>query len=342
MDAQFPPPDTDDFPAIIMMLQGLSQSHPGDFNTISNFLADWVQLGTVVPTLGGFPPLQQYEDSLTTSLNAVVQAFIAHPLPHLPILLSHIAMLHSFYYLRHAIARQELGAPEPGVDLLTDTREQLEPVLRVFAFLSPRMRLPEYSAHHETVTTFAVTLGLGLAFIKSMLPAVTPYDFYQSLEREDNVHLLRVLYACIEHEPPAALAGTVPPQAVLTNAEMMLPPVRWAREQLAWLALLRQADRISPRHCRLTIVELSSLRAPASLNVAVTMQCWREGCNLPYALNVKRCGRCKRVYYCGNACRDADWSAGHSTLCSTLANLRSILEHPHAQHMLQNQIIVAV
>ena len=82
-------------------------------------------------------------------------------------MLTYILLLHSFYALRHALAIRQLGSPEPGVDLLPDTREHLSPVLRALAFLSPRIRRPEFSEHHETVSVFIVTLGLGLAQVKT-------------------------------------------------------------------------------------------------------------------------------------------------------------------------------
>ena len=75
--------------------------------------------------------------------------------------------MHSFYFLRHAIAIRELGAPEPGVNLLVNTRLNLQPVLRVLAFLSPRMRQLEYQQFLGTINVFVVALGMELASVRS-------------------------------------------------------------------------------------------------------------------------------------------------------------------------------
>ncbi|VDB87031.1 unnamed protein product [Peniophora sp. CBMAI 1063] len=335
-----PAPDTDNFPAIIMMLQGFSLVHAGDFETTITFLSGWIEQGTPLPAMASFPPLVQYTQSLDTATNTLINAMIAHPLPHLPTLLTYVATLHSLYSLRHMIFFTQTGAVEPGVDLVDDTRSNLQPMLRVCHFLSTRARSPEYAAHHESITVFTVTLGITLASVKAMLPHITSFAFYQAVQTMDSVYFLRLVYACLERDVPPVLPPTVAPIALLTNVEMMLPPMRWAKEQLSWIGLLRADGRVSPTHSHLTTVQLAALRSPASLNVEVTVRCWRHGCRASPGLGVKRCGRCKRVYYCGENCRNLDWSAGHSGICKTLANIRSMLDNPDLQESLQTLTLV--
>ena len=90
-------------------------------------------------------------------------------------MLTHVAILHSLYSIRHLIAHKELGIIEPGVQLIEDTRNHFPPMLRVFAWLHPRMLQPEYSSQRDAMIVFLATLGVTLASVKACVAALQVY-----------------------------------------------------------------------------------------------------------------------------------------------------------------------
>ncbi|KAL4458940.1 hypothetical protein ABPG75_013805 [Micractinium tetrahymenae] len=102
-------------------------------------------------------------------------------------------------------------------------------------------------------------------------------------------------------------------QQILSQLEQAVP----AAAELA--AVLQrhwdQPEKVAA--ARLELAQAASLRACANLRCASVGAA--GGMAAGNQVGSKRCGACRSVRYCGQACCRADWAAGHRRVCRHLA-----------------------
>lgn len=209
-------------------------------------------------------------------------------------------------------------------DVVERVRARMLPLFRIFDFMAPIIREVEFQnpAVANAVADFVVSIGVSLssvqqcvliAFVSVCQTLIFCYrlvggdrrQFYASLRHNDAWAFLAVLYACIERHPPAPANATAPFNFILANVEWLVEPLHLAREQTNFVDHLRIAGRLTPQVIDLQPRQLAALRAPGAMIVELSLRCWREGCTAPRALEMRRCSRCQRVYYCSSDCQRA-------------------------------------
>lgn len=170
------------------------------------------------------------------------------------------------------------------------------------------------------------------------------------MQAVDSWAFLGLAYYLLESSPgPAGSEEEISLCAALTPAETLAGPLCFAHLQLRWLQRLKDdLHKVSRHQLDLTLAQLTALRAPHGQLLQLSVQCWRDECASKPSTRVKRCKRCKRVWYCGEACSTMsallclakclrltilhrDWEAGHKKVCRILANVAAALEERRAE-----------
>ncbi|VDC05208.1 unnamed protein product [Peniophora sp. CBMAI 1063] len=338
---------TAQFDTWLIYLNGLSPFYAGDFGPIRQLMLEWMELehrGELGPRLNQFPALADFNSSMDAVLLAAVDTLKKHPsgINTMPVF---IADVFTLYGLRLACAKQELGRFEDGVALVADVRRHMEHINDLVAFLAPRMRWEHYAQPRarESVAGLVGSVFATLGLLRNL--AGKKETWYDRLQAPETFGYLDIVYSVLERQPLPRADADVNFNAILTVAERLSGPICFAEQQLAWVKHLKSIGLVSRSELKLSTRQLVALRAPAAMNVEMAVRCWRTECDQEYnPLKVKRCSRCKRVWYCSQECvrlyatlfairsssrtdikRLRDWPEKHRPVCTTLKLIQETL-----------------